>query len=204
MKLIPVVILVAVFIAYVVYADMRASKARAAYAQAGPGIVEGEDFRQVQDRAQPSKAFGQACFFVVMGGKDYGYFDPAAPQKMLASSWEIGDRASAMAQLQELLSDPYPQDVGAMVFDRLRAMFLARSCAGAEYLSQEESWQYITRIGRELQSRCHSFEEVGQHYLSASLQWSANNGVEDDGTADRIAKLRGTLWVNTNFQQPLG
>ena len=196
-------VFVAAIVAYSVHSMRKAAHARAQIAQAGPGISEQEDFRQIVDRTDPARGFGQACFFISMGGDDYGYYPKEAPRTMLKSSWDITDRNSALQRIERLLSDPHQGDDAELVFDRVRAMFLARSSAGAEYIGQDESWGLVARAGRDLQARIPSFEYVGAHYTAKAQAWCAANGVPDTKTALNVAKLRTTLWQHVRYDVPL-
>ncbi len=197
-------VVVGLILIVLVRSSRKAAAKKKIYAKAGPGIVEDEDFRQVKDRSETRlKCFGQACFMISMGGEDYGYYPPSAPQEMLESSWDITDKASAKEGIEAMLADPHKGDDEALVFDRVRAMFLARSAAGAGYITQEASWDYIRKAGKEFQDRLEGFEAVGARYINQSRVWCEANGVPDSGTADNVRALRKTIWKKVDFNGPI-
>lgn len=182
----------------------RRRDAAPAEAHRGGGMVDNERPQQVADRDDPERAFAQCCVFVITGGHDYGYFPAHAPAKMLADAWDVTDAATARRALSELTADPHPGDDRGLVFDRLRALHVARASAGAGYVPPDESWAWCARINAELRQRLPSFEAIAAQWQAASTEWRAERGLPADvDTPANIAALRRTLWTRTHYHRGL-
>jgi Protein of unknown function (DUF1266) len=167
-------------------ANMRAAE------QAAPSLIAAAS-SQASDVAIPLRRFGQCAVFIITGDQDYGYFPAHAPQKMLAASWGIIDADRGRAQITALLGNSSGPDLVA--FDAVRAIHLARACAGAGFIPQGESWAYVKRAAAMLQQRFRSWDEVGDAYLAAKNAWLRARDLDtDDGTEAQVARLRREVW----------
>lgn len=148
-----------------------------------------------------SQEFGIAVAAIITGGDDYGTYPPDPPARML-KGWGIRDEPTARETIEGLLGSPRQGD--ALVFDRVRAVHLARAAAGARYLTQDDSWQLVQRACKDIQRGCDSWSDVGAAYLRAKNAWLAERGLDTaDGTEQNVQRLEGSTWTTVPFGIPL-
>jgi len=145
--------------------------------------------------------FGIALAGIITGGDDYGQYPAEAPQKML-QGWGIQDRQSAMNKIESMLGSDCTGD--ALVFDRVRAIHLARAAAGAQYVEQEASWALVQRGSADVQRSNQSWQEVGSAYIRAKNAWLEGRGLDTaDGTESNVEKLSQSVWLGVPFSMSL-
>ena len=162
-----------------------------------------DDPRQVADKKDPMRRFSQGIMFIITGGYDYGYSPAEAARRPLNESWEIFDGDEATRRVRDLLDTEATDPVG-LAFDLVRAIHVARTSAGAEYLTQEQSWAFTAEASRKLQAAFNSFEEIGAAYLEAAAQWNREQGYDEDedGTPSNVKWCAEFEWPEIPFKQP--
>ena len=109
-----------------------------------------DDPRQVADKKHPRRRFAQGIMFILSRGHDYGYSPPAAARAAIKTIQDLANSsATAPAEL---------------AFDLVRAVNVARLAAGAQYISQEQSFALVDVACRRLQAGFQSFEQIGELY----------------------------------------
>ncbi len=165
---------------------------------------EDGDPREVADRQIPLRLFGQGVMYIVTGGDDYGYYPPNAPQKMLGNSWSITDSATAHETIRGKLNSTDPDGSQGLAFDLVTTVFLARSAAGAGYITHDESWDYTRRAAQRMQSQFADWAPMAELYAREVDRWKTDNDVPLDGKVRAsIAKLAAHHWPRIPFKTPV-
>jgi hypothetical protein len=160
-----------------------------------------DDPRQVADKKHPRRRFAQGIMFILSRGHDYGYSPPAAARGPLNGSWDIHDGAAAIKTIKDLANSTATAPA-ELAFDLVRAVNVARLAAGAEYISQEQSFALVDVACRRLQAGFQSFEQIGELYAQKAAEWCRENGITGDDTQQNVNWCREFEWPEIPFQTP--
>jgi Protein of unknown function (DUF1266) len=160
---------------------------------------------QFADDRDPVRRWAQGVFGIISGGSDYAYGDKGHLRAGLSEWWGIDDAAQFQARYSALRAEQ-PQSKPEAAWCWVRAVNLTRMAAGAQFISNDESWRLIAAILPRIQGSFAGWEDLGQSYLAARDVWLHERNVDRqniESVEDSIKALREDVWREVSFNQPL-
>jgi len=99
-------------------------------------------------------------------------------------------------------------DRGILAWDYSRYIYLCRNGYMSGFLSEQEAWELIMPIARELQKRFDSWEQMGTNYLIGRQYWSykqtQKSGRELEDAYQRLLDMKSSPWNRYSWDMDLG
>jgi len=157
------------------------------------------------DERVPKRRWAKGVFGIITGGTDYGYADKRQLRLGLSEWWGINNTDEFQDRFRELHSE-LPRNKSEAAWCWVRAVNLARMAAGAQFISQDDSWRLVDTFLLRIQRTFAGWEELGQNYLVAREAWMRDREInrEDvENVEESIEALREDVWRRLAFNQPL-
>ena len=134
------------------------------------------DPRSETDLAIPLRRFARSAMSLITAGEDYGYLPARENRSLLAESWDIRGAPGVQATLSSL-TQPVGDDVAA-AWNLVRAIHVARMAAGAGYLDETASWQWVAWAAAGLQARFRDWRPMADAFAQGRLSWATAAGLD--------------------------
>src|SRR5262249_58885230 len=160
---------------------------------------------ELADERDPVRRWAKGVFGIITGGTDYGHGDKKDLRLGLREWWSINNTEEFHDRFRELNAER-PQSKPEAAWCWVRAVNLARMAAGAQFISQDDSWRLAVPFLVRIQRSFTGWEELGQSYLVAWEDWLREREIsrEDvENVGDSIEALREDAWRGLAFNQPL-
>jgi Protein of unknown function (DUF1266) len=157
------------------------------------------------DERDPVKRWAKGVFGIITGGADYAHADKQELRRGLREWWGINNIDEFQDRFRALHAER-PQSKPEVAWCWVRAVNLARMAAGAQLISQDDSWRLVVPFLTRIQRSFGGWEELGQSYLVAWEDWLREREISRDdveNVADSIEALREDVWRGLPFNQPL-
>lgn len=143
-------------------------------------------------KAIPKWAHG--AYSIWTGGEDCGTWTQDRAATSLHSWYSVNGPGSFWKVIEGLKSG----QTGNPAWDRVRALDLLRIARAATFIDDDQCWTESAKIGRELQSRYRSWEELAQAFEQGMRSWQQGRGVDDPQQTGRVQRnlpaLRQQIW----------
>lgn len=143
------------------------------------------------------------AFSIWTGGEDCGAWPAQRAQESLTSWYG----ASNVGKFWEVIKELRQGQTGNLAWDRVRALDLLRIGTAAQYIDAESCYDEAAKIGRELQQRYGSWEELAQQFEAGMQAWQRGRGVNDPQQTGRVQRnlpaLRQQIWPGIDFKATL-
>jgi hypothetical protein len=107
----------------------------------------------------------------------------------LQKNWGITDKASTLETLHQLLTSAQKdKEKSHIAWDGVRAVHVVRLACICSYISPEEAWQELRKIGLMLQKTFSSWKELNENFIKGRESWQG--GTEDDMTKVKTASAK--------------
>jgi hypothetical protein len=160
---------------------------------------------QLADDRDPVRRWAHGVFGLITGGADYAYEEKEDLRIGLRKWWGIDDAEQFRTRYSELKAER-PRNKPEAAWCWVRAVNLARMAAGAQFISNDESWRLIAAILPRIQSSFKGWEDLGQSYFVAWDDWLHERNISRqsvENVGDSINALREGVWREVAFGQPL-
>jgi len=157
------------------------------------------------DERDPVKRWAKGVFGIVTGGTDHGHADKQDLRRGLSEWWGIDNTEQFQERFRALHAER-PQSKPEAAWCWVRAANLARMAAGAQLISQDDSWRLVVPFLVCIQRSFAGWEELGQSYLVAWEDWLRDREINRENVEnveESIETLRGDVWRKVAFNQPL-
>ena len=162
------------------------------------------DPRSETDLAIPLRRFARSVVALITGGEDYGYLPARDNRSLLGQSWDIHGAPGVHATLSNL-TQPVADPVAA-AWNLVRAIHVARMAAGAGYLDEAASWQWVAYAAAGLQARFSDWRSLADAFAQGRLSWATAAGLDVTAmtrqTQTNIAHAQ-SMWRLMPFSTPL-
>jgi hypothetical protein len=149
------------------------------------------------------KLWGTGAYSIWSGGEDSGTW----PRQRAASSLSSWYGAEDSAGLERVVAGLKQGQTGNMAWDLVRAIDLLRIGYAAGYLSEEDCWQKIAKIGIILQQNFPSWEALAQAFEAGMNAWQRQRGITDPNELGRVQRnlgvLRSQIWPKIAYGRSL-
>jgi hypothetical protein len=148
-------------------------------------------------------AWARAAYALWTGGEDSGTWDAQRAATAL-QSWYGAGNAQALWNVVHGLRQG---QTGNVAWDQVRALDLLRIAVAARYIDEERCWVESGGIGRYLQGKFQSWEDLAQAFEAGMHEWQRQRNVRDPQELNRVQKnlpvLRSQIWPSVPFKMPL-
>ena len=125
------------------------------------------EVKQMQDRADPRKAWAQALMAIYQGeAGDPGYWARQRATDSIQKGWSTPNAAELTQLIEQYVSGEC--NVG---FDKIRIVWLARLGFGAGWYDEATSWRYVFAAQSALQQAYGSWPELRAAVEEGRAQW---------------------------------
>ncbi len=145
----------------------------------------------------------RAAFSIWSGGEDSASW-PAQRAQQSLSSWY---GATNVGKFWEVIRGLRQGQTGNVAWDAVRALDLLRIGLAAQYIDAEACYDEAWKIGRDLQQRHGSWEELAQAFEAGMRAWQQRQGITDLQETGRVQRnlpaLRQQIWPTVDFKTTL-
>ena len=139
--------------------------------------------------------------------------EPADPGHRAAYSTTALTEWYGMGSRDELLGnlDFYFKGTGSTpAYDAFRGIFMARAGAGANMLSDQESWEQAYRFVRKMKQAYPSWNHYGSDYVEGHIRHRQKEGDSDEhlvkvrrNMLEHFGRVARGLWTSTPYETPV-
>lgn len=154
-------------------------------------------------RMLATPAWARGAYSLWTGGEDSGAWDQARAVNALAS-WYGATNAQSFWNVVNGLRQG---QTGNVAWDQVRALDLLRMAVAARYIDEEKCWLESGAIGRYLQGKFRSWEELAQSFEAGMHAWQDLQNMRAAYERNRVQRnlplLRAQIWPSVPFQMGL-
>ncbi|GHV50398.1 hypothetical protein FACS1894181_10900 [Bacteroidia bacterium] len=116
-------------------------------------------------------------------------------EKAYEQTYNLLESVEALKTLKIIRQTSDIEKYGVVGWDAGRLVFIARICHDAQYITEQEAWEYIDAAYGQAQKAFGSWEELAKSYLIGRFIWrgkEADDGM--DGLADNLVNKPKSPW----------
>lgn len=145
----------------------------------------------------------RGAYSIWTGGEDSGAWTAQRAQQSLANWYG----ATNVGKFWEVIRGLRQGQTGNLAWDGVRALDLLRIGFAAQFIDAESCFDEATKIGRDLQQRHGSWEELAQAFEAGMRAWQQRQGITDPQETGRVQRnlpaLRQQIWPAVDFKTTL-
>ncbi|CAN5501156.1 hypothetical protein BH09MYX1_BH09MYX1_22950 [soil metagenome] len=154
-------------------------------------------------RLQATPAWARGAYSIWTGGEDSGTWDAQRAATSLQNWYGATNAQSFWNVVNELRQG----QSGNVAWDQVRALDLLRIAAAARWIDEEKCFVECGGIGRYLQGKFQSWEELAAAFEAGMKEWHRVRNVRDPQELNRVQRnlptLRTQIWPKVPFKMPL-
>lgn len=167
---------------------------------AGIGVVT---VLQSKRKKEATRRWVRGAYSLWTGGEDCGTWTAQRAQSSLASWYG----ASNVGLFWDVIGDLRRGQTGNPAWDYVRALDLLRIGTAAAFIDEEQCWTEAAKIGRDLQGRYGTWEDLARAFESGMQTWQRSRGMTDPNELNRVQRnlpaLRQQIWPSVDFKSEL-